>query len=50
MWGGVLLVLADVLARTLVAPLQLPVGLFTVAIGAPLLAWRLIARLKSGAA
>ena len=50
LWGGVLLVLADVLARTLVAPLQLPVGLFTVAIGAPLLAWRLIARLESGAA
>lgn len=48
--GGVLLVVADTLARTLFAPIQLPVGLFTVAIGAPFLAWRLIDRAKAGTA
>lgn len=33
------LLLADVLARNLFAPLELPVGLLTSAIGAPLLVW-----------
>ena len=33
--GGTLLVLADTLARTLVAPQQLPVGVLTALIGAP---------------
>ncbi|GHA71011.1 iron ABC transporter [Formosimonas limnophila] len=50
LWGGILLVVADWLARTLFAPLQLPVGLFTVALGAPLLAWRLIKRMQGGSA
>lgn len=35
LWGGVLLVLADGLARTLIAPMQLPVGVLTIALGAP---------------
>lgn len=48
LWGGILLVLADVLARTLFAPTQLPVGLFTVMMGAPFLAWRLIVRAREG--
>jgi iron complex transport system permease protein len=50
LWGGTLLVVADWLARTLFSPLQLPVGLFTVALGVPLLAWRLIKRMQGGAA
>ncbi len=33
--GGTLLVLADTLARTLVAPLQLPVGVITALVGVP---------------
>lgn len=34
--GGSLLVLADTLARTIIAPTQLPVGVMTAAIGVPL--------------
>lgn len=34
--GGSLLVLADTLARTIVAPLQLPVGILTAMLGVPL--------------
>lgn len=34
--GGVLLVVADTIARTLMAPLQLPVGALTAALGVPL--------------
>jgi iron complex transport system permease protein len=34
--GGILLVLADTAARTIVAPRQLPVGALTAAIGVPL--------------
>jgi iron complex transport system permease protein len=34
--GGSLLVLADTLARTIVAPLQLPVGALTAILGVPL--------------
>lgn len=36
LFGGVLLVLADALARTLLAPQQLPVGVVTALIGVPL--------------
>jgi len=39
--GGVLLVLADTLARTLVAPAQLPVGVLTALAGVPLFLWLL---------
>ena len=34
--GGILLVIADTLARTLLAPRQLPVGTLTAALGVPL--------------
>jgi iron complex transport system permease protein len=37
--GGVLVVLADTAARTLAAPLQLPVGVLTAMIGVPLFLW-----------
>jgi len=33
--GGTLLVLADTLARSIVAPVQLPVGVITALIGVP---------------
>jgi iron complex transport system permease protein len=37
--GGVLLVVADLAARTIVAPRQLPVGALTALIGVPLFLW-----------
>jgi iron complex transport system permease protein len=37
--GGTLLVVADLLARTVVAPRQLPVGALTALIGVPLFLW-----------
>lgn len=39
--GGMLLLLADLAARALVAPLQLPVGAVTAALGAPVFLWLL---------
>ncbi|MDR0910575.1 MAG: iron ABC transporter permease [Spirochaetaceae bacterium] len=37
--GGSLLVLSDLLARTVISPLELPVGAVTAIIGAPFFAW-----------
>lgn len=39
--GGVLLLAADTLARTVASPLQLPVGVLTALIGVPLFLWLL---------
>ncbi|BAN68440.1 FecCD family ABC transporter permease [endosymbiont of unidentified scaly snail isolate Monju] len=39
--GGSLLVLADTLARTLIAPAQLPVGVLTALLGVPIFLWLL---------
>ena len=39
--GGSFLVAADTLARTLWAPLQLPVGVFTAVLGVPIMLWLL---------
>ncbi|MBK6637296.1 MAG: iron ABC transporter permease [Rhodocyclaceae bacterium] len=39
--GGSLLILADLLARALVAPLQLPIGALTALLGTPLFLWLL---------
>ena len=39
--GGAFLVLADTLARTVIAPLQLPVGVLTALIGAPVFLFQL---------
>jgi iron complex transport system permease protein len=39
--GGALLVVADTLARTLVAPTQLPVGVLTALAGVPMFLWLL---------
>jgi iron complex transport system permease protein len=42
--GGVLVVIADTIARTAVAPLQIPVGALTAMIGVPLFLWLLRTR------
>jgi iron complex transport system permease protein len=39
--GGCLLVLADALARTVIAPRELPVGVLTALLGVPLMLWLL---------
>lgn len=43
--GGALALIADVIARTIIAPAEIPVGLVTSAIGAPFFLW-LITRVK----
>ena len=40
--GGSLLVLADILARTLISPMQIPVGIFTALLGVPVFLWLLV--------
>ena len=47
-YGGTLLVLADTLARTLLAPRQLPVGAITAAVGVPAFLFLLRRSLRSG--
>lgn len=39
--GGLLLVIVDIVARLIIAPSELPVGLLTAAIGAPFFLWML---------
>jgi iron complex transport system permease protein len=39
--GGVLLCVADILARTILAPQELPVGILTAVLGGGYLMWRL---------
>ena len=39
LFGGTLVVSADTIARTVVAPLQLPVGVLTALIGVPVFLW-----------
>lgn len=48
--GGALLVLADLLARSLAAPAELPVGVVTALLGAPFFLWLLRRRGAGGAA
>ena len=40
--GGTLLIFADMLARTLVAPAELPIGIITAAVGGPFFLWILM--------
>jgi len=47
--GASLLVGADIVARTLVAPAELPIGILTAAIGAPFFLWLLLRRDRSAA-
>lgn len=42
--GGALLVLADLLARTVVAPAELPLGILTALVGGPFFLWLLLQR------
>ncbi|HEV7439509.1 MAG TPA: iron ABC transporter permease, partial [Methylobacterium sp.] len=44
--GGALLVLADVAARLVVAPAELPIGIVTALVGAPVFLWLLLARTR----
>ena len=46
--GGTLLVLADTLARTLMAPRQLPVGAITAMVGVPAFLYLLRRSLRNG--
>lgn len=46
--GATLLVLADLLARTIVAPAELPIGLVTAAVGAPFFLYLLFQTKKPG--
>jgi len=41
LWGATFLVLADLVARTLIAPVEVPVGVVTAIVGAPLFLWLL---------
>jgi iron complex transport system permease protein len=46
--GGALLLGADLLARTLVAPAELPIGIVTALVGAPFFLWLLLRDRKRG--
>lgn len=47
-FGAVLLILADTLARTLVAPAEMPVGILTALIGGPYFLWLLTRQYQRG--
>jgi len=47
--GALLTVSADLMARRLLAPLELPVGIFTAVLGAPYLLWLLTRETRMGA-
>jgi len=44
LFGGAFLVMADVLARVLVAPAELPIGVLTALVGGPFFLWLLVGR------
>ena len=46
--GALLLLLADTLARTLASPAEIPVGIFTAMVGAPVFLWLLQRRPSAG--
>jgi iron complex transport system permease protein len=45
-WGAAFLVLADLVARTVLSPVELPVGIVTAAVGAPIFLALLRGRLR----
>ena len=49
LFGALLLVGGDLIARTIVSPAELPIGVVTAAIGAPLFLWLLAHRYSEGA-
>jgi iron complex transport system permease protein len=42
--GAAFLVVCDVAARTLLAPMELPVGIITAIVGGPFFLWLLVSR------
>ena len=48
MLGAVALVLADAVARTVVAPAELPIGIVTALVGAPVFLWLLLSGRRQG--
>ena len=48
LFGGAFLVLADALARTLVQPAELPIGVLTALVGGPFFLWLLASRAARG--
>ena len=46
--GGILLVIADTIARTVIAPTEIPVGVITALLGAPFFLWVLFHHNGSG--
>ncbi len=47
LFGGVFLLLCDMLARTLIAPTEMPVGIITALLGGPFFVWLLLGRSSS---
>ena len=47
--GGLFLVVADVLARTIIAPAEIPVGVLTALLGGPFFLWLLVGPTRSSA-
>jgi iron complex transport system permease protein len=47
--GGIFVVLADLLARTVLSPVEIPVGLITALIGGPVFLWLLSRKTSSDA-
>lgn len=47
-FGGVFLVVCDIIARTIVAPSEMPVGVITSLLGGPFFLWILFSHLKVG--
>ena len=45
--GGVAVMGADLIARTVIAPAQLPVGVITALIGVPVFLWMLLRRRRA---
>lgn len=44
LFGGAFLILCDLIARTIIAPIELPVGIVTAMIGGPFFLWLLVRR------
>jgi iron complex transport system permease protein len=44
LFGAAFLVSCDVLARTLIAPIEIPVGVITALLGGPFFLWLLVRR------
>jgi iron complex transport system permease protein len=45
--GAILLTIADLICRTIVAPAELPIGIITAVIGAPFFIWLIIKEKKT---